>query len=57
MVLKIIIIGTSYHPGGGERGESSETIHPPLMAVRLVADQRPSADGSAVRISLVAGQL
>jgi len=36
MVLKIIIIGTSYHLGGGEEG--SEMIHPPLMAVRLVAD-------------------
>jgi len=27
------------------------------MAVRLAADLRPSADGSAVRTSLVAGQL
>ena len=27
----------------------------PLMAVRLAADLRPSADGSAVRTSLVAG--
>ena len=29
----------------------------PPMAVRLAADLRPSADGSAVRTSLVAGQL
>jgi len=42
---------TSYIPGGGE------TICPPPMAVRLAADLRPSADGSAVRTSLVAGQL
>jgi len=42
---------TSYRPGGGE------TICPPSMAVRLAADLRPSADGSAVRTSLVAGQL
>jgi len=36
---------TSYRPRGDE-----------TMAVRLVADLRPSADGSAVRTSLVAGQ-
>ena len=30
---------------------------PPPTAVRLAADLRPSADGSAVRTSLVAGQL
>jgi len=30
---------------------------PPPMAVGLTADLRPSADGSAVRTSLVAGQL
>jgi len=30
---------------------------PPPMAVRLAADLRPSADRSAVRTSLVAGQL
>ena len=30
---------------------------PPPMPVRLAADLRPSADGSAVRTSLVAGQL
>ena len=42
---------TSYRPGGGE------TICPPPMAVRLAADLRPSADGSAVRTSLVASQL
>jgi len=36
---------TSYRPGGGE------TIWP----VRPAADLHPSADGSAVRISLVAG--
>ena len=29
----------------------------PPMAVRLAADLRPSADGSAVRTSLVVGQL
>ena len=34
-------------PGGGE------TIWSTPMAVRLVADRRPSADGSAVRTSLV----
>ena len=28
--------------------------HPPPTAVRLAADLRPSADGSAVRTSLVA---
>ena len=44
---------TSHRPGG------SETICPPPrpMAVRLAVDLRPSADGSAVRTSLVAGQL
>ena len=42
---------TTYRPGGGE------TICPPSMAVRLAADLRLSADGSAVRTSLVAGQL
>jgi len=36
----------SYRPGGGE------TICPPPMPVRLMADLRPSADGSAVRIWL-----
>ena len=41
---------TSHRPGG------AETISPPPpMAVRLAADLRPSADGSAVRTSLVAG--
>jgi len=30
---------------------------PPPMAVRLAADLRPSVDASAVRTSLVAGQL
>ena len=30
---------------------------PPPTAVRLAVDLRPSADGSAVRTSLVAGQL
>ena len=30
---------------------------PPPMAIRLPADLRPSADGSAVCISLVVGQL
>jgi len=47
----VTLCTTSYRPGGGE------TICPPQMAVRLAADLRPSADGSAVRISLVAGQL
>jgi len=42
---------TSYRLGGGEK------ICPPLTAVWLAADIRPSADGSAVRTSLVAGQL
>jgi len=32
-------------------------IMPSPMAVRLAADRRPSADGSAVRTSLVASQL
>ena len=32
-------------------------IKPPPMAVRLVADLHPSADGSIVRTSLVAGEL
>ena len=40
---------TRYRPRGGE------TICPPPMAVRLAADRRPSANGSAVRTSLVAG--
>ena len=40
---------TSYRPGGGE------TICPPPMAARLASDLRPSADGSAVRKSLVSG--
>jgi len=30
---------------------------PPPMVVRLAADLRPTADGSAIRISLVADQL
>ena len=34
---------TSYRPGGGE------TLCPAQMAVRLAADLRLSADGSAVR--------
>jgi len=37
--------------------EGGETISPPPMAVRFAADLRPSADGSAVRTSLVASQL
>ena len=41
---------TSYRPGGGET-----ICPPPPMTVRLAADLRPSADGSAVRTSLVAG--
>ena len=41
------IIATSYRPGG------AETICPgPPTAVRLAADLRPSADGSAVRTRL-----
>jgi len=39
------------------RGRRDDMPPPPQMAVRLAADLRPSADGSAVRISLVAGQL
>jgi len=42
-------ITTSYRPGGGET-----ICPPPPTAVRLAADLRPSADGSAVRTSLVA---
>ena len=40
-------------------GGSGDTIcpQPPPIAVRLAADLRPSADGSAVRTSLVASQL
>ena len=34
----------SYRPGGGR-----DDMPPPPMAVRLAADLRPSADGSAVR--------
>jgi len=41
----------SYRHGGGE------TICPPPMAPQLAADLRPSADGSAVRTSLMADQL
>jgi len=40
---KLKIKMTSYRLGSGE------TICPPPMAVRLAADLRPSADGSAVR--------
>ena len=39
-------------PGGAEKRYAF-----PPMAVRLAADLRPSADGSAVRTSLVVGQL
>jgi len=41
----------SYRPGGGK------TICPPPVAVdlKIAADLRPSADGSTVRTSLVAG--
>jgi len=41
---------TSYRPGGRR-----DDMPPPPMAVRLAADLRPSADGSAVRTPLVAG--
>ena len=34
-----------------------DDMPPPPMAVRLAADLRPSADGSAVRTSVVTGQL
>jgi len=43
---------TSYRLGAARRYAPN-----PPMAVRLAADLRPSADGSAVRTSLVAGQL
>jgi len=39
------------------RGAARRYAPSPLMAVRLAVDLRPSADGSAVRKSLVAGQL
>ena len=42
---------TSYRPGG------CETICLRPMAARLAADLRLSADGSAVRTSMLAGQL
>jgi len=49
----IITIITRYGPGGGE------TIAPPAdgssTVAKIAADLRPSADGSAVRTSLVAG--
>jgi len=45
-ILKIL------KPDGGQRDDM-----PPPMAVRLATDLRPSADGSAVRTSLGAGQL
>jgi len=51
-ILKIHI-QTRYRPGGGE------TISPPAdgnsTVAKIAADLRPSADGSAVRTSLVAG--
>ena len=49
-----------WQASSGKHGIASgggETICPPPMAVRLAADLRPSADGSAVRTSPVAGQL
>jgi len=46
-----ITTATSYSLGG------SETICPLPMAVRLMADLRPSTDGSTVCTSLVAGKL
>ena len=45
---------SSYHTN--TRGRRDD-MPPPPMAVLLAADLRPSADGSAVRTSLVAGQL
>ena len=39
------------------RGRRDDMFPPPPMAVRLAADLRPSADRSAVRTSVVAGQL
>ena len=45
---------TSYHPGGV--GGGGETICSPAMAVRLAADLRPSADGSAVHTWLICRQ-
>ena len=45
---------SSYHTNA--RGRRDD-MPPPPMAVLLAADLRPSADGSAVRTSLVAGQL
>ena len=42
-------VETSYRP----RGRRNDM--PPQIAVRLAADLRPSADGSAVHTSLVAG--
>jgi len=44
---------TSYRPAGAARRYAPRLP----MAVRLAADLRPSADGSAVRTSPVAGQL
>jgi len=50
--LNEVTVITSYRPRGWR-----DDMPPPPMAVRLAADLRPSADGSAVRTSLVAGQL
>jgi len=41
---------TSYHP------EGDETICPPMTAVRLTADLRPSADGSTVEVCMGMGK-
>ena len=51
---------TLFHLVYSEQGVApgcGETICLPPMAVRIAADLRPSTDGSAVRTSLVAGQL
>jgi len=46
------VIANKLSPCGG-----GKTVCPSSMAVRLSVDLRPSADGSAVRTSLVAGHL
>jgi len=52
-IYSVVTDLTSYRPGGGE------TICPAAdggsTAAKIAADLRPSADGSAVRTSLVAG--
>jgi len=48
---KLIKVGQVFAPG------RRDDMPPPPIGVRLAADLRPPADGSAVRSSLVAGQL